>query len=239
MHHDRPQAAKLAAIGELQGCKNSAGVLSLCLLQGWGVDRDIERARQLARTSAAAGSRYGQFALASLLHDKAEAVALYASHSSRVLLLPAVYYCNMLRRYQLAAAQGLDAAPYALGERFHVGDGVSADNEEAMRLYRLAAVQGFPEAFATLADLAGGDENMRLHWLLQSYLAGGDCGQRSMSALGGYIKAGELLDRTTRMKTRELLERQTPLLSGITQAEQDDEEGVDGGLRKVRKTDEE
>jgi TPR repeat protein len=102
------------------------------------------------------------------------------------------------------------------------GDGVPADNEEAMRLYQLAAVQGFPEAFAALADLAGGDENMRLHWLLQSYLAGGICGERSLLALGGYKKARELHDRTKHMKTKELLERQAPLLPGITEAEQVD-----------------
>ena len=175
-------------------------MLSLCLLQGWGVARDVERARQLARTSAAAGSRYGQFALGTLLHSEDEAVALY----------------------QLSAAQGLDAAQYALGVSYCTGDGVPADNEEAMRLYQLAAVQGFPEAFAALADLAGGDENMRLHWLLQSYLAGGICGERSLLALGGYMKARELHDRTKHMKTKELLERQAPLLPGITQAEQVD-----------------
>ncbi len=41
---DYPQAAKLAAKAELQGCTHCAGVLSVFLLRGWGVARDVERA---------------------------------------------------------------------------------------------------------------------------------------------------------------------------------------------------
>ena len=204
---DYPQAARLAAKGELQGCIHCAGVLSVCLLRGWGVARHVERAWQLARTSAAAGSRYGQFALATLLHETSE------------------NEIEAVAQYQLSATQELDAALCALGARYHSGDGVLADNDEALRLYQLAAAQGFPEAFVALADHAGADEKMRLHWLLQSYLAGGDCGRRSFVALGGF------------MKVQELLERPTPLL-GIKQTKQIDDERVDGALRK-RKTDEE
>ena len=208
---DYLQAAQLVAKGDLQGCTHCAGVLSLCLLQGRGVTRDVERAWQLARTSAAAGSSYGQFALGTLLHEISE---------NKV---------EALAQHQLSAAQGLDAAQYALGVRHHTGDGVPADNEEALRLYQLAAAQGFPEAFAAIADHAGGDEKMRLHWLLRSYLAGGNSGQRSLLALGsygGYYKAREHLDRLTS-------------LSGIKQTKQVDEEGGDGGLCKSGKTDEE
>jgi TPR repeat protein len=202
---DHPEAAKLAAKGELQGCTHCAGVLSVCLLRGWRVARDVERAWQLARTSAAARSRYGQFALASLLHETSENEIEAAA------------------QYQLSASQGLDAAKHALGVLYHIGNGVLADNDEALRLYQLAAVQGFPEAFAALA---GGDEKTRLYWPFQSYLAGGDCGRRSFLALGGFMKVQELL-------------QQPPHLPGIKQTEQVDEERVDRALCKYRKTDEE
>jgi TPR repeat protein len=204
---DYRQATKLVAKGDLQGCTHCAGVLSVCLLRGWGVAKDVERAWQLARTSAAAGSSYGQFALATLLHENSETEI------------------EAVAQYQLSAAQGLDAALCALGARCYSGDGVLADKDEALRLYQLAAAQGFPEAYVALADHAGGDEKMRQHWLLQSFLAGSDCGRRSCLALGGFEKV------------QELLRRATPVL-GIKETKQVDEERADGALYKYRKTDE-
>jgi TPR repeat protein len=213
---DYPQATKLAAEGNLKGCTHCAGVLSLCLLQGWGVARDVERAWQLARKSAAAGSRYGQFALATLLdqisqNDVETVVAQKLAQA----------------QYQLSAAQGLDAAQYALGFHHHLTLG---DNEEAQRLYRLAAAQGFP--LATFMEVlinkfflfaAGGDQMKRFGSLLQSF-SGDDCGQRLSLLVREFMKAKELPERQ-------------PHLSGINQTKQVD--GVDGGLYKFRKTDEE
>jgi TPR repeat protein len=190
---DRPRAAKLAAEGNVQGCIHCAGVLSLCLLQGWGVARNIERAWQLARSSAAAGSRYGQFALG----------ALYEISENKVL--------ETRGQYQLSAAQGLDAAQHGLGFYYQFVDG---DNEEALRLYRLAAAQGFDLAII-MEVLINGDNGK----LLRSFLTGGtgddtrDRGQRKI--LLSMLEAKY-------MKAIDLPERQTHL-SGIKQTKQVDE----------------
>jgi hypothetical protein len=48
--------------GALQGCTHCQGVLSMCHYPVWGAQRYCPRAEQLARSSAAAGSKYGHFA---------------------------------------------------------------------------------------------------------------------------------------------------------------------------------
>lgn len=205
---DYPRAAELAAEGNVKGCIHCAGVLSLCLQKGWGVARDVERAWQLARTSAAAGSRYGQFALGTLtFYDESE-----------------VLRAETRAQYQLSVAQGLDAAQYGLGFHYSFFDG---DNEEALRLYRLAAAQGFETAITMevlisklVLFAAGKDVNK----LLRSFLAGGDRVKQFCMLQDEFLKA------------RELPEPQTHL-SGIKQTKQVDE--VDGRLCKFRKTDEE
>jgi TPR repeat protein len=197
---DYRQAAELAVKGDLRGCIHCTGVLSLCLLQGWGVAMNVARASQLARTSAAAGSRYGQFALG----------CVFDQHSLRKAVV----------QYQLSAAQGLDAAQCALGRRFAVGVGVPADKAEALRLFHLAAAEGFPDAFAALADHSGDDEKMQ--WRMQSFLARGANGEQSLQALEGIFQANKDVEGP---KT----------CSGIKQARQVDEEGVDAGRRKSSK----
>ena len=202
---DHRQAAVLVAQGDLEGCTNCTGVLSLCLLQGWGIARDLGRALQLAHTSAAAGSRYGQFALGCIFDENSRNDG------------------KALAQYRLSAAQGLDAAQYALGERYDAGDGVPADKEEAMRLFWLAAAHGFPSAFRALADRD--DEMRRNFWLVQSALAGGDGGQRSLLALEAMCKAFQA--------------GESEALGGSKQTRQVEDEGGDGGLRKCSKTEEE
>ena len=202
---DYRQAAELVAQGDLEGCTNCTGVLSLCLLRGWGIARNLGRALQLAHTSAAAGSRYGQFALGCIFDENSRNDG------------------KALAQYRLSAAQGLDAAQFALGERYAVGDGVSSNNEEAMRLFWLAAAHGFPNAFRALADR---DDKMRQnYWLVQSALAGGDGGQRSLLAL-------EAMCKVFRAEESEALD-------GSKQTMQVEDEGGDGGLRKCSKTEEE
>jgi len=199
---DYRQAAELVAQGDLQGCTHCTGVLSLCLLQGWGISRAFGRASQLAHTSAAAGSRYGQFALGCIFDEN-------AGNDGKAVA-----------QYHLSAAQGLDAAQYALEERYDAGDGVPADNEEAMRLFWLAAAHGFPNAFRALADRD--DEMGRILWLVQSALTEGDGGQLSLLALGAICRvfqAGE-----------------SEALDGGKQTRQVKDEGGDGGLRKCSKT---
>jgi len=202
---DYRQAAELVAQGDLEGCTNCTGVLSLCLLRGWGIARNLGRALQLAHTSAAAGSRYGQFALGCIFDENSRNDG------------------KALAQYRLSAAQGLDAAQYALGERYDVGNGVPADNEEAMRLFRLAAAHGFPGAFRALADCD--DEMRRNFWLVQSALAGGDGGQRSLLELEAMCKAFRA--------------GESEALGGGKQTRQVEDEGGDGGLRKCSKTEEE
>jgi TPR repeat protein len=176
---DRPRAAKLAAEGNVKGCIHCAGVLSLCLLQGWGVAKDVERARQLARTSAAAGSRYGQFALGTF----------YEISENEVL--------ETRGQYQLSVAQGLDAAQYGLGFYYQFFDG---DNEEALRLYRLAAAQGFDLAII-MEVLINADASK----LRRSFLTGDDTmdrGQRKIlrSMLEAeFMKMIELPERQTHL----------------------------------------
>ena len=130
-----------------------------------------------------------------------------------------------LAQYRLSAAQGLDAAQFALGERYAVGDGdrVSANNEEAMRLFWLAAAHGFPNAFRALADRD--DKIRRNYWLVQSALAGGDGGQRSLLALEAMCKVFQA--------------EESEALDGGKQTRQVVDEGGDGGLRKCSKTEEE
>jgi len=77
-------------------CRDSQGVVALCLYRGQGVALDKTRAVPLARQSAAAGSRYGQFALGSYYHDESDSN-------------------NAAANYKLSAQQGLDAAYYELG----------------------------------------------------------------------------------------------------------------------------
>ena len=156
-------------------------MLSLCLHQGWGVARDVERARQLARTSAAAGSRYGQFVLGTL----------YEISESEVL--------ETRGQYQLSVAQGLDAAQYGLGFHYSFFDG---DNEEALRLYRLAAAQGFETAITMevlisklVLFAAGKDVNK----LLRSFLAGGDRVKQFCMLQDEFLKARELPEPQTHL----------------------------------------
>jgi hypothetical protein len=55
------------------------------------------------------------------------------------------------RRARLAAAQGLDEAQYQLGIMYDNGFGVVLDDAEALRWHQIAAAQGYPEAFFSVA----------------------------------------------------------------------------------------
>ena len=66
---------------------------------------------------------------------------------------------------------GLDAAQFELGRCYKFGYGVAIDDAEALRLFRLAADGGFPDAFESLAELAA-DVNEEIYWLERSASAG-------------------------------------------------------------------
>jgi hypothetical protein len=125
-------------------CPHSRGVLALCLYRGQGVAMDKMRAVPLARQSAAAGSRYGQFALACYYHDEQDSA-------------------NAIANYKLSAEQGLNAAYYELGCISQLANSL----EEAAALFTRAADQGFCVAYIKLADIAD-NEMERANWHLRS-----------------------------------------------------------------------
>jgi len=64
---DIVRAFQLADKGSRIGCPHSQGVLAWCYAEGLCVPKDRSRAMKLARESAAAGSRYGHFAVGELM----------------------------------------------------------------------------------------------------------------------------------------------------------------------------
>lgn len=145
-----PKKAKTAfkLVEKCCECPDSQGVLALCLYRGQGVAVDKMRGVPLARQSAAAGSRYGQFVLGCYYHDEKDGAAAAAN-------------------YKLSAEQGLDAAYYELGCMSQLANAL----EEAAVLFRRAADQGFPMAFIKLADIAD-NETERAKWRARSNLYG-------------------------------------------------------------------
>ena len=148
-------AFELVEEGDRQGCPHCQGILSYCFSQGCGIATKNEPSLYLplARSSAAANSKYGQYALGCHFqrHEKDHAGAV--------------------AQFQLSAAQGLDAAQFELGTCYKFGYGVAIDEAEALRLYRLAADGGFPDAFESLAELAA-DVTEEIYWLERCISAG-------------------------------------------------------------------
>jgi TPR repeat protein len=131
----REDGARLALQGQQLGCSDCAGVLAYCIARGWVPSADGCRSLQLARDSAAAGSRYGQYALC------------FASDSHE----EAVVQC------QLAAAQGFHEAQRWLGgvnERkpFESEEQQQRDKEDSFRWHKLAADAGNPDSCYLVAQ---------------------------------------------------------------------------------------
>ena len=103
-----------------------------------GVEREREEdrgaAEALYRRAAAAGNRAAPVNLKRL--------DLYFSQRSRK---------EPLETLQRRAQAREPSAQFALGQRYHRGDGVSSDYVEAMKLYRLAAEAKFPPAMEMVA----------------------------------------------------------------------------------------
>jgi TPR repeat protein len=148
-------AFALVEEGDRQGCPHCQGILSYCLSQGCGIATKSECALYppLARSSAAANSKYGQYALG----------CHYQRHEQD--------HAGAFAQFKLSAAQGLDAAQFELGSCYRFGYGVAIDDKEARRLYRLAADGAFPDAFESLAELAA-DVDEEIYWLERSVAAG-------------------------------------------------------------------
>lgn len=140
-------AFELVEEGDRQGCPHCQGILSYCLFQGCGVATKSVPALYLplARSSAAANSKYGQYALGCHFQRHEEDRA------------------GAFAQFQLSALQGLDAAQFELGRCYQFGYGVAIDDAEALRLYRLAASGGFLDALESLAEyVADVDEEIYL-----------------------------------------------------------------------------
>ena len=138
--NDHKRAFELVEEGARMGCHHCQGVMACCYFLGCGCRQHQVRSLELARESAGRGSRYGQYTLARLYRrgrgmlkmDVTQAVAFY----------------------RLAAAQGLDAAQCELGYKLtlHGSRGVARNYAEGLRLFRLAATQGFPHALYGVAE---------------------------------------------------------------------------------------
>ena len=131
----RPESFQVAEAGMRLGCVHCTGIVAHCLLELEGSGSavmDRVRALQLARESAAAGSRYGQFVLGRMHWFGWGALVPNAAEA--------------LVHFRLAAAQGLEQAQRWHGIMYTVGSGVAQDHTEALRLYRQAADQGLPYA---------------------------------------------------------------------------------------------
>ena len=131
---------------------------------------------QLARDSAASGSRYGQYMIAESYYDGlnglekdfGQAVIYYRLASFQHLdeAQNSIGYLHILghgvkrdkpeglRFYKLAAAQGFPVAYYNVAVCYEMGEGAPVDRAEAARWYKLAAAAGEPEAADKLKSLA-------------------------------------------------------------------------------------
>jgi hypothetical protein len=139
---DRESALVLVEEGDQQGCPHCQGVLSYCFLHSKRCN-NAAFSLDIAHSSAAANSKYGQFALGCHFQRDEDHAQAFA-------------------QFQLSEAQGLDAAQFELGRCYEFGYGIAKDDAEARRLYQLAADQGFPEAFEVLSELAADAEE--IYW---------------------------------------------------------------------------
>ena len=140
---DRDGAFELVEDGDQQGCPHCQGVLSYCFLHSKRCN-NAAFSLDIAHSSAAANSKYGQFALGCHFQRDEDHAQAFA-------------------QFQLSEAQGLDAAQFELGRCYEFGYGIAKDDAEARRLYQLAADQGFPQAFEVLSELAA-DVEEEIYW---------------------------------------------------------------------------
>ena len=139
---DKRRALELVEEGVQMGCEHCQGVLAFCIHNDqWYIVGDIIVMRddvpaqeqltlRLALQSSESGSRYGHYVLGTLYGDQDGNIA------DRTLSL-----------WQQAADQGLEAAQMEMGHSLYSnGIGNLDDYPEALRLFRLAAAQGHPNA---------------------------------------------------------------------------------------------
>jgi len=174
---DPETACELAKEGTCFGCHDCQGVLACCYFFGfvdekfYNEERTLNlrrtragRALDLARVSAGKGSRYGQYTLA-LLHRK-----------SRGKITRDV--AKAVAFYQLASAQGLDAAQCELGNILIHGRVLARNYAEGLRLCHLSAAQGYTRAFNSVAEChesgwgVAADASEAIRWYRRAEAAG-------------------------------------------------------------------
>lgn len=144
---DQISALMLVKAGSHRGCPHSLGIHALFFTHHceWYSEADATRehyanARQLAHASAGVGSKYGQFALGSILEKENNRSECLLGESWKL-------------QYALAAAQGLAEAQVRFAtvlafEPVESGGGI----DEALRLYLLAFAQGLSLSQCQLDD---------------------------------------------------------------------------------------
>ena len=135
---DPKRGFELVKEGTHLGCGHCQGVMAYYNLFIFLYEVDVPRSLELARESSGLGSKYGHYTLG-LLYDLGRGGL-------------AKDCIQTLAFYRLAAAQGLDAAEYRLGNMYYIAKGVAQDIAEALRLFLLAAEQGYSYALLMVAN---------------------------------------------------------------------------------------
>ena len=134
---------KLAQAGVKMGCHHCKGSLACCRVHGSGSSRDVEQALQLARESAAQGSKYGLYMMGYFIMGLGSVgpalCAKYGFKEKEEDERAAVYF-------RQACDLGLVEAFNELAFLLQNSNSVAKDTKEAFRLYTIAAGFGHPAA---------------------------------------------------------------------------------------------
>ncbi|MEQ8435830.1 MAG: SEL1-like repeat protein [Oceanicaulis sp.] len=177
VEQDEARALALFAAAAEQGDARAQNNLGLMYARGAGVEQDYERAAGLFQAAADQGLAQALVNLAVLYEngfgvalDEAEAVRLYRDAArfdvtglDGLLANLGTPWPDRLAAFDpspdaagrdaAAAAVGDPVARFALGYRFSTGDGRPVDFQQAARLYRASAEQGFAAASLNLGLL--------------------------------------------------------------------------------------
>ena len=134
VQRERAYNLVIAHKGSYIQCEHCQGALAHCMLNGWNVMKDVDMAFMLARSSAHAGSPYGQYVLA---------LALMANPGTNAEETAA----SVFRNLKLASDQGLPEARLGYGTAllaFFKDIETEKENVEkaAMKLFEQAAFSG-------------------------------------------------------------------------------------------------
>ena len=162
--------------GARLGCHHCQGMMSRCYLGGYGCGKDADRSVALARTSAARGSKYGQYTLGMLYQYGEGGVAQD--------------YPQAIVQYRLAAAQNHDEAQNNLGLMFGMGNGIAQNKAAALHWHQMAAAQGHRVAASNVAwyyecgTSVAADKAEAIRWYKRAAAAGYSAAANHLKRLG-------------------------------------------------------